>query len=467
MLPRGRFHVMKSRNEIDFCHGPLFQRMLAFVFPLILSSLLQLSFNAADMAVIGRFASVESLGAVGGTAALCNFLLTFAMGLGIGVNVVVSHAVGAGEAKRISRSVHTSLLVALYGGLLFMIVSLLAARPLLGLMRVPEKVFERSCLYMRIFSYGIPPMVFYNFGGAILRSIGDTKRPLCYLSAAGAINVALNLLFVIRFDMDVAGVAWATVISQGCSALMIALALAREKGPLRLIPSQLRIDPELFSGLLRIGLPAGVQSACFSFSNMIIQSAVNSLGTLALAGNTAAHALEGFVYVIGYAFSQAVVSIVGQNYGGNHPARIRASIRQCGISATVAMLATGLPLLFFGRTCLRAFTMDPGAIEWGIDRMSIILPTYFMCSMMDLSSGALRGIGRSLAPTIISLVFVILLRVIWVFFVFPLWPTMTCLIISYPVSWILATSANALVFRKNMRDIFGPDLHPLVKSPVS
>ena len=452
---------MKSKNEIDFCHGPLFKRMLAFVLPLILSSILQLSFNAADMAVIGRFASVESLGAVGGTAALCNFLLTIAMGLAVGVNVVVAHAVGAGDEQRISDSVHTSILVAIAGGFLFMFVSLVAARPLLELMRIPENVFERSCLYMRIFSYCIPPMVFSNFGSAILRAVGDTKRPLYYLSIAGVINVALNLLFVIRYDMDVAGVAWATAISQCFSAALVAIALYREQGAIRLIPSKLRINTKHFANLARIGLPAGIQSACFSASNMIIQSAVNSLGTLALAGNTAAHSLEGFIYVIGHAFSQAIVSIVGQNFGGNHPRRLMRSVRLCCASASVAMAISGAFLLLFGRTCLHAFTTDPDAIEWGFDRMSIILPTYFICAVMDIFSGALRGIGLSLAPTAISLFFVILLRILWVFFVFPIWPTMICLIISYPLSWIMATIANNLVFKTKIREIFGPDLMPL------
>ena len=456
---------MKSKNEIDFCHGPLFKRILLFVIPLILSSVLQLSFNTADMAVIGRFASVESLGAVGGTATLCNFLLTIAMGLSVGVNVVVAHAVGAEDNKRISESVHTSLLVALGGGFLFMIISLLAARPLLILLRIPDNIFERSRIYMRIFSYGIPPMIFYNFGSAILRAVGDTKRPLFYLSAAGIVNVSLNLLFVIRYHMDVAGVAWATAISQLFSAFLVGRALYREKGAIRLIPSQLKIKREHFANLCRIGLPAGIQSACFSVSNMIILTAINSLGTLALAGNTAAHSLEGFIYMIGHAFSQAIVSIVGQNFGGNHPRRLMRSMRQCCVSATVAMTLSGALLLLFGRTCLHLFTTDVGAIEWGFDRMSIILPTYFICAVMDILSGGLRGIGLSLAPTAISLFFVILLRILWVFFVFPICPSMTCLMISYPLSWLMAAIANHMVFQKKIKEIFGPNLMPTRLKP--
>ena len=445
---------MKTKNEIDFCRGPLFQSTLAFVVPLIFAGILQLSFNAADMAVIGRFASVESLGAVGGTAALCNFLLTIAMGLAVGVNVVVAQAVGAKDDRRIGRAVHTSILVALAGGILFMGVSLLAAKPLLGLMRVPEKVFDRSCLYMTIFSFCIPPMVFYNFGSAILRAVGDTKRPLYYLTAAGVINVVLNLLFVIRYDLDVAGVAWATVASQVFAALLVGRALWLEKGPIRLVPSRLRLAHREFSGLIRIGLPAGIQSACFSASNMIIQSAINSLGTLALAGNTAAHALEGFIYVIGHAFAQAIVSIVGQNYGGRHPERIGRSVYLCNVSATVAMSESGLLLLAIGRTCLRAFTTDPVAIDWGFERLCIILPTYALCAIMDIYSGALRGIGESLIPTVISLIFVILLRILWVFLVFPLWPTMASLVLSYPISWALAIVAGRIVFHRKLRERF-------------
>ena len=389
------------------------------------------------------------------------------MGLSLGANVIVAHAIGAADEKRIGQAVHTSFVVAIAGGLLFMVVSFFAARPLLGMMNVPPEVFDRSCLYMRVFSFCIPPMVFYNFGSAILRAVGDTRRPLYYLTAAGLVNVALNLLFVIRFDLDVAGVAWATVFSQTLSAVLVGRALSLENGAIRLVPSRLRIDRAPLRGLLRIGLPAGIQSGCFSLSNMIIQSAINSLGTLALAGNTAAHALEGFIYVVGYGFSQAVVSIVGQNYGGNHPKRIVKSIRQCMSCSTIAMIATGLPMLLGGRLLLRAFTTDPGAIECGMDRMRIILPTYFICAMMDLTSGAMRGIGKSLAPTVISLVFAIVFRILWVFLVFPLAPSMFCLIISYPISWSIATTANILVFRRDMRAIFGERLEPIAGRPVS
>lgn len=446
---------MTDKNEIDFCHGPLFKQILVFSLPLLLSSVLQLSFSAADLIVIGRFASAESLGAIGATEALCNLLLTLAFGLSVGVNIIVAQAVGAKDDERIGRAVHTSLLVSIISGLILLVSSLVFSSPLLRLMLVPEEVFSRSRLYMVGYSFSIPPMVFYNFGSAILRSVGDTRRPLYYLTISGVVNVILNLVLVICFDLDVAGVAWATAISQFLSAALVARALHREKSAIRFHPSRLRIDPRDLRQLLWTGLPAGVQCACFTISNMIIQGAVNSLGTLALAGNTAAVMLESYIYLIAYAFSQAAVSIVGQNYGGNKPMRIMRSVRQCNGTAVVAMIAAGLLLLVFGRPCLRAFTDVPEAIEWGMERLYIVLPTYFLCATMDNYSGALRGLGNSLVPAVISLVFVILLRILWVFCVFPLRPDLLCLMLSYPLSWTLATVGNRIAFHRVFRTIFG------------
>ena len=445
---------MKTSHEIDFCHGPLFKQMLVFSFPLLLSCILQLSFQAADLVVIGRFASAESLGAVGATEALCNLLLTIAFGLAVGVNIIVAQAVGAKDKKRISNAVHTSLLVSLISGFFLLFLSLATSRWLLRLMLVPEEVFKRSCLYMLGFSFSIPPMVFYNFGSAIMRSVGDTRRPLYYLTISGVVNVILNLVFVISFKMDVSGVAWATAISQLLSAVLITRALYHEKSAIRFIPSELRIDPGDLKQLLRTGLPAGVQCGCFSISNMIIQGAVNSLGTLALAGNTAASMLESYIYIIAYSTSQAAVSIVGQNYGGNKPKRILTSVKQCNIAASVAMAVTGVLMLVFGRPCLRAFTDVPEAIQWGMDRLYIVLPTYFLCATMDNYSGALRGLGNSIVPAAISFVFVIVMRILWVFLVFPIWPNLLCLMISYPISWLLATIGNGIAFHRFFRSIF-------------
>lgn len=449
---------MKSSREIDFCKGPLFRQTLVFTFPLLVSGFLQLSFNAADMAVIGRFGSVESLGAVGATTSLCYFLLTIAVGLSVGVNVVVAQSIGAKDNERTGTAVHTSMLLALICGAALLVAGLFTATRLLDLMRVPADVFERSRLYLTIFILGIPGTIFYNFGGAVLRSTGDTRRPLLYLVISGVANVLLNLLFVIRFRLDVAGVAWATVLSQLLAAALVGRALHGEKGAIRLVFRKLRIDRGHLLNLLRIGLPAGGQSACFSISNMIIQSAVNTLGTLVVAGNTASSTLEGFVYFIGGAFSQAAVSIVGQNFGGNKPGRIVRSVRLCTASSAVAMLAAGALMIRYGRSCLGFFTSNPEAAAWGFKRMAVMLPVNFIGAAMDIYSSALRGIGRSMAPTAITFFFVILMRIAWVFCVFPVWPSLTCLMLSYPITWTLATAGDVWVFRRAMRDIFGTDV---------
>ena len=350
------------------------------------------------------------------------------------------------------------MLLALICGAVLLVAGLFTSTPLLELMRVPEDVFERSRLYLNIFILGIPGIIFYNFGGAILRSTGDTHRPLYYLVISGVTNVLLNLLFVIRYHLDVAGVAWATVLSQLLAAFLVGRALHGEKGAIRLVFSKLRLDREHMLNLLRIGLPAGGQSACFSISNMIIQSAVNTLGTLVVAGNTASSTLEGFVYFIGGTFSQAAVSIVGQNYGGNQPKRIVRSVNLCNLSSTVSMLVAGALMILYGRTCLGLFTSNPEAIEWGFKRMIVMLPVNFIGAAMDIYSSALRGIGRSMAPTVITFFFVILMRIVWVFCVFPIWPNLSCLMLSYPITWTLATIADIWVFRRAMHSVYGPDL---------
>lgn len=448
---------MKKSHEIDFCHGPLLKQLVVFTIPLLISGLLQLSFNAADMAVVGRFGSVASLGAVGSTTSLCYFLITIAVGLAIGVNVVVAQAIGSGDKEWTSRSVHTSMLMALVCGLFFMTTGYFAARPLLSLMRVPDDIFGLAGRYLTIFTFGIPPTIFYNFGSAILRSSGDTRRPLYYLLASGLTNVALNVLFVVVFHLDVAGVAWATVLSQLLAATLVGRALVHEEGALKLHLSRLRFDGEHVRNLLRIGLPAGGQSACFSISNMIIQSGVNTLGTLAVAGNTSSSSLEGFVYIIGAAFSQGAISVVGQNFGGNHPKRIWRSVKLCNVISFWTMIVASSLMICFGRTCLGLFTSDPGAIEWGFKRMVIMLPVNFIGASMDIYSSALRGIGRSMAPTAITFFFVILMRIFWVFCVFPVWPTLTCLMLSYPITWTMATIADIWVFNRAMRQIYGRD----------
>ncbi|NBI92601.1 MATE family efflux transporter [Lachnospiraceae bacterium] len=444
--------------EIDMCHGPLLGKILLFSVPLMLSGILQLLFNAADVVVVGRFAGSQSLAAVGSTSSLINMLTNIFIGLSVGTNVLIAHYYGAGQEKEVSETVHTSVLLSVVCGIILTVLGVGLAKPLLELMGTPEDVLDKAALYMRIYFVGMPVMLLYNFGSSILRAIGDTKRPLYYLTAAGVVNVALNLFFVITLQMDVAGVALATILSQCISAGCIVVCLMKTEGSFRMIPRQLRIHKDKLLRIIRIGLPAGMQGAIFSVSNVLIQSSVNSFGSLVMAGNTAASNIEGFVYTAMNAMHQTAVSFTGQNLGGKQFDRINKVLFQCLIIVAVVGLVLGNGAAFFGRHILRLYSSDGEVIEYGMIRLSIICTYYCLCGMMDTMVGAIRGLGYSVMPMVVSLIGACGLRVLWVMTIFQWERTLLCLYISYPVSWTITFAVHVICYvavRNWMKKTYG------------
>ena len=441
-----RKEKMKS-YEMDMCSGPLPGKILRFAFPLMLSSILQLLFNAADVIVVGQFAGSTSLAAVGSTGAVTNLLTNIFLGLSIGTNVLVSHIYGAKQDKDLHETIHTSIMISLIGGVILLVLGILLTRPLLTLMGTPEDVIDKAALYMRVIFVGCPVMLVYNFGSAILRAIGDTKRPLYFLAIAGVLNIFLNLFFVIVWKMDVAGVALATVISQCLSMGLILRCLVHENWPLRLQFSKLKIYKDKLKNIVRIGLPAGLQGAIFSISNVLIQSTVNSFGSTVVAGNTAAANIEGFVYVAMNALYQSAISFTGQNMGAQKYRRINKILIVCQGYVVLFGLSLGLLALLFGHQLLGLYTSDPSVVEYGLLRMSIICPTYFLCGIMDTMVGSLRGMGYSIVPMVVSLTGACGLRILWIFTIFHfLSPTLTTLYLSYPVSWAITAFTHVVTF---------------------
>lgn len=432
--------------EIDMCNGPLLGKILLFTLPLILSGILQLLFNAADVVVVGRFAGNEALAAVGSTGALTNLLVNLFIGLSVGVNVLVARYYGAKLEKEVSETVHTAMIISVVGGILLAIVGVVAAKPLLLWMDTPENVIEHSVLYMRIYFLGMPVMLLFNFGSAVLRAIGDTRRPLFYLIIAGVINVCLNLLFVIQFSMGVAGVALATVISQCVSAGLIVKCLMQSEGCFRLYFDKLRVSWDKFGRIVQIGIPAGIQGSLFSISNVLIQSSVNSFGAIAMAGNTAASNIEGFVYTSMNAVHQTAVSFTGQNLGGKRFDRINKILIECLIFVTVIGLVMGNGAVLFGNQILGLYSSDQEVIAYGIQRLQVICTTYCLCGIMDVLVGSIRGLGYAVMPMIVSLMGACVFRVVWIYTIFQWNRSLDTLYISYPVSWTLTALTHVICF---------------------
>lgn len=413
-------------------------KMLKFAVPLMLSSILQLLFNAADVVVVGKFAGDDALAAVGCTGSLINLLINLFMGLSVGANVMVARHFGAKREDELKKSVHTSMLLSVLGGLLLTGVGVLFTEGILELMETPAEVLPLAALYLRIYFMGMVPNMVYNFGSAILRAIGDTKRPMYFLTLAGVVNVCLNLIFVIALSWGVAGVAVATVISQTISAVLVVLCLLKESGAIKLKIKDLRIDKKELLAILRIGIPAGLQGCIFSLSNVVIQKSINGFGKVTVSGNSAAANLEGFVYVSMNAFHQATLSFMSQNYGAGRYERLK----KIAVSGILCVTATGLTLgnleYFFGKTLLGIYTSSENVIDAGLVRMSIICTTYCLCGMMDVMVGALRGLGYSFVPMIVSLCGVCGIRLVWLFTVFEMeeYHLVETVYVSYPISWL-------------------------------
>ncbi len=445
---------MKTKKyELDMCHGPLLWKILIFALPLMLSGILQLLFNAADMIVVGHAKGPTSLAAVGATSSLINLLINLFMGLSVGANVLVAHFFAAKQEKDCSETVHTAVLISVISGIFLAFVGVFLSRPLLMLMGTPIDVIDKSVLYMRVFFLGMPVMLLYNFGSAILRAVGDTKRPLFYLSVSGVLNILLNLLFVLVFDMDVAGVALATVLSQALSAFLIVRCLMKTEGYCKLNISDLHIKKDKLLKMIRIGLPAGLQGSIFSISNVLIQSSINSFGSIAMAGNTASSNLEGFVYNAMNAIHQTALTFTSQNFGGKQYKRIKKVIVLNVVIVTLVGCIFGGIFILFGQPLLSLYTSEAAAIEYGLIRMKIIFSTYFLCGIMDVLVGCLRGLGRSILPMIVSLLGACGLRVLWIFTIFKAYPTLESIYISYPISWTLTAFVHLICLLVVMKSL--------------
>lgn len=441
-----------KKYEIDMCNGPLLSKILIYAIPLIASGILQLLFNAADMVVAGRYAGSEALGAVGATSSLINLLVNVFIGMSVGTNVLAAHFYGADRKEELGQTVHTSIALSLISGVILGIVGFSLAKPLLSLMGTPADILPHAVVYMQIYFIGVPGMLLYNFGSAILRAVGDTKRPLYYLLFAGVINVVLNLFFVIVLRIGVVGVALATILSQFISAALVIRCLIKEEGAYHLDIHSIRLYPDKVVRILRVGLPAGFQGAVFSISNVLIQSSVNSFGSIAVAGNTAAQNLEGFVYNAMNSFHQTALSFTSQNMGAKKMDRVKKIMWICVGCVTILGMVMGLSGLYFANELLSIYSTDASVVAYGYQRLFIILSTYFMCGVMDVMVGSIRGMGYSIMPMVVSLLGACGLRVVWIFTVFTFYRSPQVLYISYPVTWTVTFLVHFVCFMMGYKE---------------
>ncbi len=436
---------MKS-YEIDMCNGPLFGKLLLFTLPLMISGILQLLFNAADMIVVGRWVGSDALAAVGSNGPLINLLVNVFLGLSVGTNVMIARFYGSGQKRELSEMVHTSLLTAFICGVFLIFLGFFVAPAALKAMGSPDEVLPQSVLYLRIYFFSMPAMMLYNFGSAILRAVGDTRRPLYYLTVAGVINIILNLTLVVGFSMGVAGVALATTVSQIVSAGLVLNCLMNTKEDYRLDIKSLRIVKSKLFAMARIGIPAGLQGAVFSVSNILIQSSINSFGATAMAANSAASNLEGFVYTSMNTLQQTSVSFVSQNYGARQYKRIGLISLQCVGMVTVIGLVMGNGMYLAGSLLLRLYSKEDAVITMGLQRIAYVCCFYFLCGVMDTLVGCIRGIGYSVLPMLVSLSGACLFRIIWIYTVFQEHRSLDTLYISYPISWVLTVMVHLACF---------------------
>ena len=447
---------MKRSYEIDMCNGPLFSRLLLFALPLMLSGILQLLFNAADIVVVGQFAGSNAMAAVGSTSSLINLLVNLFIGISVGANVLVARYYGSRSPEDVEQTVHTALITGFIGGFVLIAIGIPAARPMLELMGTPADVLDQAVLYMRIYFIGMPATMLYNFGAAVLRASGDTRRPLYFLFVAGVVNVIFNLFFVIVLHMDVEGVAIATVISQFISAGLIILCLVRIEGMCHLDFSRLRFHITKFKQILRIGVPAGLQGILFSISNVLIQSSINSFGSTVVAGNTAASNIEGFVYTSMNAIYQTSLSFTSQNMGAKNYHRVDKVLIQCELLVAAIGLVLGNGAYLLGNQLLGIYSGDAQVIAYGLQRLSICCASYFLCGVMDVLAGSIRGLGYSIVPMLITFTGICLFRVVWVFTAFQWHPSLFTIYISYPISWLVTIVANLTCYLVARRHVFHP-----------
>ncbi len=445
--------MAKNRYSIDMTTGALLPKIISFTIPLMLTGLLQLVYNAADVMVVGRFAGSLSLAAVGATSSLVHLSLNIFLGLATGSGVVAAKHIGAGNGASVHRTVHTSMLLAVISGIVIAIAGVLLSPLALRAMDIPDDVFPLSVTYLRIFFLGTPASMLYNFGAAMLRATGDSKRPLYILTFSGIINVVLNLIFVIFFKMNVAGVALATIISQFISAIFIIYILVNANSVIRLSISKLRFYKEELADIVKIGVPMGIQGSLFSLSNVIIQSSINSFGAAAIAGNTASSNIDSVIHICCNSVSQTATTFTSQNYGAGQIKRIRRIYFNCvGFTVVIAAICCAF-LLTFGTQVLGVFSTDPAVIEMGLIRMKLFAVTYVLNSLLDVTTGQMRGLGKSVTPMIVTMAGVCGLRILWVYTVFQAYRSMEVLYLSYPVSWAVTGAVLLVMYAVTFRKI--------------
>lgn len=428
------------------CNGSIMDKLISFSLPLMLSSILQLMFNAVDIIVVGRFSGSQALAAVGSTTALINIFTNLFIGISLGANVLAARYYAAGRDKEMSETVHTAITLALISGVIMAFVGLIFAKGALELMGTPEDVIRLSTLYMRIYFLGMPFFMLYNYGAAILRAVGDTKRPLIFLIISGCANAVLNMTLVIIFHLGVAGVAIGTVISQMISCVLVLRCLYRSEGSYQLRFSKLSIKSAYLKPIFQVGIPAGIQSTVINFSNALLQSSVNSFGSTAMAGYTAANNVLGFLYVSVNAITQACMSFTSQNYGVGKYKRMDRVLFDCLILTVGVAGVLGGGAYLFGAQIMRIYTQDPKVIACGLEILAITTVPYFLCGIMDLFPGALRGMGYSAVPMILSVIGTVGTRIFWIFVAFPQHRSLYFLFISYPGSWAATIVMQVICF---------------------
>ncbi len=435
-----------NKYEIDMCSGSIMDKLISFSLPLMVSSILQLMFNAVDIIVVGRFSGSQALAAVGSTTALINIFTNLFIGISLGANVLAARYFAAGREKEMSEAVHTAITLALISGIMMAFVGVGASGLALGLMDTPPDVIGQSVTYMRIYFMGMPFFMLYNYGAAVLRAVGDTKRPLAFLIVAGLANVVLDLVLVIVIPLGVAGVAIGTVASQMISSILVIRCLYKSEGSYQLRFSKLSIKWTYLKRIFQVGIPAGIQSTVINFSNAMLQSSVNSFGSTAMAGYTAANNILGFLYVAVNAVTQACMSFTSQNYSVGKQKRMDRVFLDCMILSTAVSAVLGVGAYVFGSQVLRIYTADADVIQCGLEILSITTVPYFLCGIMDLIPGALRGMGRSAVPMILSVIGTVGTRVLWIYGFFPQHRSLHFLFISYPGSWIATILMQAVCF---------------------
>lgn len=441
----------KNRYELDMINGPILPKMLVFALPLMLTGMLQLLYNAADVIVVGRFAGSESLAAVGSTGALINLIINLFIGMSVGTNVVAARYFGAHNFQATQDTVHTSILLSVIFGIGVGAFGFLFGGTFLKWMGSPEEVLPLATTYIKIYFIGMPANLLYNFGAAVLRAIGDTRRPLIFLSVSGIINVGLNLFFVIRLGMGVAGVAWATIISQIVSAALVVFCLIRTDGYVHLDVRKLRIHKNKLREMMQMGIPSGFQGVCFSISNVLIQATVNSFGAIAVAGNSASQNIEGFLYAGLNAFYQAAVTFASANKGAGKNQRIRETLVS-GITLVLTVGTAMCAVAFLLRPqLLGIYSSDPEVIAVGVKRLTVFSATYMLCGSMDTACGVLRGMGTAIVPMVVSIIGACGFRIFWIYVILPLAPRwgvdpLMLLYYSYPISWLLTGGVHMLCY---------------------